>query len=239
MLAVYVSGHGFGHATRTAEVLRAVRERASGAADHASARRLPSFLFEGVVGRRLSVRLVECDVGLVQKDALTIDEAGDAPRRVRRFLAGWDGLVAREARWLRESGRAARARRHPAARVRRRRARPACLRSRSATSRGTGSTPTSRLASRPCGEAAAHARRGLRSQPALLLRLPFAGDLSAFPRIEDVPLVARAPRAREGRGAPQARPRRAAGRAACRSAESACRGSIPPRSAGSTRTSSS
>jgi transposase-like protein len=29
VLAVYVSGHGYGHATRTAEVLRAVRERAS------------------------------------------------------------------------------------------------------------------------------------------------------------------------------------------------------------------
>ena len=35
---------------------------------------------------------------------------------------------------------------------------------------------------------AAYAKAGL------LLRLPFAGDLSAFPRIEDVPLVARKPR---------------------------------------------
>jgi hypothetical protein len=41
-------------------------------------------------------------------------------------------------------------------------------------------------------EAAAHAARAY-ARTTLLLRLPFAGDLSAFPRIEDVPLVARAP----------------------------------------------
>jgi hypothetical protein len=41
-------------------------------------------------------------------------------------------------------------------------------------------------------EAAAHAARAY-ARAGLLLRLPFAGDLSAFPRIEDVPLVARAP----------------------------------------------
>ena len=34
MLAVYVSGHGFGHSTRTAEVLRKVRERAPGHERH-------------------------------------------------------------------------------------------------------------------------------------------------------------------------------------------------------------
>jgi len=41
-------------------------------------------------------------------------------------------------------------------------------------------------------QAAEHAARAY-ATAGLLLRLPFAGDLSAFPRIEDVPLVARRP----------------------------------------------
>ena len=46
--------------------------------------------------------------------------------------------------------------------------------------------------SRPCVEAAARAAEAY-ARAELLLRLPFAGDLSVFRRIEDVPLVARKP----------------------------------------------
>ena len=80
-------------------MLRAVRQRAS-ALRITVCTSVPSFLFEGVVGPPLAVRDVECDVGLVQKDALTIDEAGTA-EAVRRFRFGWEALVSREARWLR------------------------------------------------------------------------------------------------------------------------------------------
>jgi L-arabinokinase len=150
----------------------------------------PSFLFEGVVGPPLAVRAVECDVGLVQKDALTIDEAGTTDA-VRRFLLGWDGLVSREARWLRESG----------ARLVLGDIPPLAFAA--AADAGVLSIAFgnfswdwiySHLAARQPGlaEAADHAAR-VYARAGLLLRLPFAGDLSAFPRIEDVPLVARAP----------------------------------------------
>jgi L-arabinokinase len=43
------------------------------------------------------------------------------------------------------------------------------------------------------GEAAARARSAY-GRATLLLRLPFAGDLGAFPHVEDIPLVARRPR---------------------------------------------
>ncbi len=189
MLAVYVSGHGYGHATRTAEVLRAVRERAPGLPINVCTS-APGFLFEGVVAPPLSVRFVECDVGLAQKDALTIDEAGTA-EAVRQFLAGWNELVAREARWLRES-----------------RARLVLgdippLAFAAAAEAGVASIALGNfswdwiyrhlgarqpaLAEAAVHDAEAYARAGR------LLRLPFAGDLSAFPRIEDIPLVARAP----------------------------------------------
>ncbi len=117
MLAVYVSGHGYGHSTRTAEVLRALRARAAELpiVIRTSA---PAFLFEGVIAPPLAVRRVECDVGLVQHDALAIDEAGTVAAW-RAFMDGWDDRVAGEAAWLRACGRAPRARRHTAARLRR------------------------------------------------------------------------------------------------------------------------
>ena len=142
------------------------------------------------MGPPLTVRVVECDVGLIQKDALTIDEAGTADA-VRRFLAGWDALVSREARWLRESG----------ARLVLGDIPPLAFAA--AADAGVPSIALgnfswdwiySHLAARQptLAEAAAHAARAY-ARAGLLLRLPFAGDLSAFPRIEDVPLVARAP----------------------------------------------
>ena len=147
-------------------------------------------MFEGVVGPPLAVRDVECDVGLVQKDALTIDEAGTA-EAVRRFRFGWEALVSREARWLRESGaRLVLGDIPPLAFV-------------AAAEAGVPSIALGNfswdwiyrhLATRQpdLAEAAAHAAAAY-GRAGLLLRLPFAGDLSAFPRIEDVPLVARAP----------------------------------------------
>jgi L-arabinokinase len=189
MLAVYVSGHGFGHATRTAEVLRAVRERAPGLPITVCTA-APAFLFEGTVTAPLSVRAVECDVGLAQKDALTIDEAGTAAA-VGRFLAGWDGLVAREAQWLRESGaRLVLGDIPPLAFAA---AAEAGVRS-IALGNFSWDWIYRHLAGRQptLAEAAAHAAQAY-ARADLLLRLPFAGDLSAFRRIQDVPLLARAP----------------------------------------------
>ncbi len=188
-LAVYVSGHGYGHSTRTAEVLRAVRERAPDlkVAVRTSA---PAFLFEGVVSPPLAVRRVECDVGLVQKDALVIDEEGTVAAW-RRFMAGWGGLVEREAAWLRSSS------------VRLVLGDIPPLAFAAAGEAGVPSVGLSNfswdwiyghLAARlpALAEASARAREAY-AEADLLLRLPFAGDLSAFRRIEDVPLVVRRP----------------------------------------------
>jgi L-arabinokinase len=134
--------------------------------------------------------MVECDVGLIQEDALTIDEAGTA-EAVRRFLFGWKALVSREVRWLRESG----------ARLVLGDIPPLAFTA--AAEAGIHSIALGNfswdwiyrhLAARQPGlaEAAAHAAEAY-GRAGMLLRLPFAGDLSAFRRIEDVPLVARAP----------------------------------------------
>ena len=189
MLAVYVSGHGFGHSTRTAEVLRAVRERAPDL-PIAVCTSAPAFLFEGVMSPPLAVRRVECDVGLVQKDALVIDEEGTVAAW-RRFMAGWRGLVEQEAAWLRSSSVQLVLGDIPP------------LAFAAAGEAGLPSVGLSNfswdwiyghLAPRvpALAGAAAHCREAY-GRADRLLRLPFAGDLTAFRRIEDVPLVVRKP----------------------------------------------
>jgi hypothetical protein len=190
MLAVYVSGHGYGHASRTAEVLREVRRRSKGL-PIAVRTTAPAFLFESVVGAPLTLERLECDVGLVQKDALVIDEAASAAAW-RAFEARWEERVGTQAGWLRSS-----------------RARLVLgdippLAFAAAAEAGTPSVALTNfswdwiyghLAARELGlgEAAARAREAY-ARAELLLRLPFAGDLSVFRRVLDLPLVARRPR---------------------------------------------
>lgn len=99
-LAVLVSGHGFGHATRTRALLQAllaarpgttVEVRSDGA----------SWPFEGLPG--VSFARAEPGPGLVQLHALQVDY--DASFRAHeRFASQWDRRVAAEAAALRESG---------------------------------------------------------------------------------------------------------------------------------------
>ncbi len=80
-IAVYVSGHGYGHSTRTAEVLREVRALAPEVpivVVGTTAERI----FEQTAGAGLAFRNERVDVGLVQRGALTID--------VEATLAAWD-----------------------------------------------------------------------------------------------------------------------------------------------------
>ena len=189
MLAVYVSGHGFGHATRTAEVLRVVRERAPDL-PIAIGTSAPAGLFESVVAPPLELRAVVADVGLAQKDALTIDEDATVSEW-RAFMSGWPALVDAEARWLKAAG----------ARLVLGDIPPLAFAA--AEAAGVPSVALgnfswdwiyAHLARRvtPLAGAAVWAARAYR-RAGLLLRLPFAGDLSAFPRVKDVPLVVRTP----------------------------------------------
>jgi L-arabinokinase len=189
MIAVYVSGHGFGHSTRTAEVLRKVRERAPDL-PITVVTSAPSFLFEGVVAPPLTIRPIECDIGLVQRDALVIDEAGTAARW-REFARGWDELVDFEARWLKAS------------RARLVLADIPPLAFAAATAAGVPAVGLGNFSwdwiyahvarREPDLEEAARVAREAYGKAEVLLRLPFAGDLDAFRSIQDIPLVARRP----------------------------------------------
>lgn len=190
MIVAYVSGHGFGHATRTAEVLRVVRGL-DPAVPITVVSAAPAGLFAEVIAPPLRIRTLECDVGLAQRDALTIDEGGTLERWARH-VRGFGELVESESLRL----RAARARVvlgdvPPLAFV-------------AAADAGVASLALANFSwdwiyrhlSRRHPELAKAADFCAAAYGSCdrLLRLPFHGDLSAFPSIEDIPLVARHPR---------------------------------------------
>ena len=190
MIALYLSGHGFGHMTRACEVLAAVRRRAPGT-PLAVAGTVPEPLVRRAIPGEIRFRRSVNDVGLVQRGALEVDEAATAAA-CAAFDAGWEARADAEAAWLRETGVRLVVADVPAM--------PFDAAARAGIPAvGLGNFSWDwiyrHLARRhPSLQASAdRAARAYRTA-ALLLELPFAGDLSAFPRREAVGLVARLPR---------------------------------------------
>src|SRR5258708_10104543 len=97
LIAFYTSGHGYGHASRDAELMRAVRTLAT---DMRFVVRTtaPEGLFAGTDG--VDVQRAEVDPGIAQIDGLRIDESATA-RRIAAFHADFDQRVREEASLLR------------------------------------------------------------------------------------------------------------------------------------------
>lgn len=189
VLAAYVSGHGFGHATRLGEVLREVRARAPDL-PLAVVSAVPEPLLRRALPGPFALRSVAVDVGVVQRDALVLDEPATAAA-CAAFEATWEARVEAEAAFLRARGTSAVVADLPplAFAAAERAGVPAIGVAnfswdwiyRHLSARAPQLLGSAELA------AAAYATADL------LLELPFAGDLSAFPRREPVGLVARRP----------------------------------------------
>jgi L-arabinokinase len=99
-LVFYISGHGFGHASRDIEVINAL---------HAIAPEVrlvvrtsaPRWLFDLTLRAPITWLPAECDTGVVQIDSLRLD-AFETVRRAAAHASVLDDLAAREARLLRE-----------------------------------------------------------------------------------------------------------------------------------------
>jgi len=101
-IVFYVSGHGFGHASRTIEVINAVlAKRPETRIGVRTA--VPRWLFDLTVKGKIAFSTLECDTGVVQIDALTLDEA-DSIRRAAAFHSDLVTRAASETRILRELG---------------------------------------------------------------------------------------------------------------------------------------
>ena len=95
----YISGHGFGHASRTIEVVQAVLERRPNVSIVVKTA-APRRLFDQTLGDRYEFIELECDTGMVQIDALNLD-AAESLRRAKAFHAQLEEKTGTEAAFLR------------------------------------------------------------------------------------------------------------------------------------------
>ena len=98
-MAFYISGHGFGHASRAIELILALRARRQ-TTRVAVRTTVPAHLFAPLEGiGTVSLERLETDSGMAQIDSLRIDEEETA-RQAARFYADFDRRVADEAAYL-------------------------------------------------------------------------------------------------------------------------------------------
>jgi hypothetical protein len=94
----YVSGHGFGHASREIEIINALLARRPDlrVIVRTSAKR---WLFDLTLRHAVQLLELECDTGIVQIDSLRLDEA-ESLRRAAAFHRTLEARAASEARFL-------------------------------------------------------------------------------------------------------------------------------------------
>jgi L-arabinokinase len=99
VIVFYISGHGFGHASRSIELIRAIRARRPDARIlvRTSA---PRWLFAPAGAEGVDVQRLEADTGVVQIDSLRLDE-DETARQAARFFADFDRRVEIEAELIR------------------------------------------------------------------------------------------------------------------------------------------
>ena len=187
VVVFYISGHGFGHATRDLEIIRQIhRQRPEATVVVRSS--VPRWFLERSASRPITVQPCETDTGIIQVDSLQIDLTATVDRAAA-FYRNFESRVEAEAAVLRELGASVVVGDVPP------------LAFAAAQCAGVPSIAVANFtwdwiyAAYPTFHAdapqvlttiqAAYATTGL------ALRLPFAGGFDTMPAIRDVPLVAR------------------------------------------------
>jgi len=198
-IAFYISGHGFGHASRSIELIRALTRKQPEL--RVTVKTLaPSWLFERVTG--VTYQRFEADVGITQTDSVTIDIA-DTTSRARDFYRDFDSRVDDEAASLRAADtRLVLGDVPPLAHAAAARAGVPSI----AVSNFTWDWIYERYATfEDAAPGVIQAVRDAYRECTLALRLPMHGGFASMSRVVDIPMIAR----RSTRG--RAETRRAAG----------------------------
>jgi L-arabinokinase len=185
-IVFYISGHGLGHAARTIEVINAIlaKRPETRVGVRTSA---PRWLFDLSVKGKVQFSTLECDTGVVQVDALTLDEA-DTIRRAASFHSDLVTRAASETRVLRELGAGLIVGDIPPLAF-------AVGASAGIASIGLGNFtwdwiyadyPRVRLA-----PSLLPAIRGAYAKASMALRLPMSGGFESFANVKDIPFIAR------------------------------------------------
>ena len=99
-LVYYISGHGFGHASRSIEVISALLDRAPDLPIVVRSA-APRWLFDLTVRGPFTFAPLDTDPGVVQKDSLSLD-ADETIRRANAYVRDLPALAAEQAAFLRE-----------------------------------------------------------------------------------------------------------------------------------------
>ena len=185
-IVFYISSHGLGHASRCVEVINAIfakrPETRIGVRTSA-----PRWLFDLSIKGKVQFSNLETDTGVVQVDALTLDEA-DSIRRASSFHSDLVTRAASETRVLRELGAGLIVGDIPPLAF-------AVGASAGIASIGLGNFtwdwiyadyPRVRLA-----PSLLPAIRGAYAKASMALRLPMHGGFESFSNVKDIPFVAR------------------------------------------------
>ena len=98
-IVFYISGHGFGHASRSIELINALVDRRPDLRVIVRSQVAP-WLFQRTARPGVELSPVETDTGAVQIDSLALDEAATI-QRASDFMATFDARVAAEVDFLR------------------------------------------------------------------------------------------------------------------------------------------
>ena len=186
-IAYYVSAHGYGHGVRSCNIIRAVNNLYPQLTVHIISSLPAGFLSSHIGTTRNTVRAESFDVGMVQHDSIRVDVDATLAM-VEQLYARREELVARETGYLRAHD------------IRLIVADIPALPIESAAMIGIPRLAVGNfawdwiysdfLARGPRWKPIVNILREEYSKTDLLLRLPFCGDMNAFPSIEDIPLVA-------------------------------------------------
>ncbi len=186
-IVCYISAHGFGHAVRVITVLRALRHQCPGV-PLVLRTAVPRWFIELDLGGPFDLAPVSLDVGVVQADSLSLD-VGATLRAYAAIVARREPLIEAECRAVGPLRPALVFADIPA------------LAFDIAARLGVPSVGMTNFSwdwiyedyvqDVPAFAPVVADLRGSYGQATQLLRLPFHGDLSAFPHIRDIPLVAR------------------------------------------------
>src|SRR5688572_13264211 len=102
-VAWYISGHGFGHASREIEIINALGPRLPDGCEILIRTSAARWLFERTVRVPFTYLPGACDTGVVQIDSLRLDVQASA-REAAAFYADFDRRAAEEAAMLRARG---------------------------------------------------------------------------------------------------------------------------------------
>jgi hypothetical protein len=182
-LVTYVSGHGFGHASRTIELLNALADRAPDVRLVVRSAVAP-WLFARTARPTVVLEPLECDTGAVQIGSLHLDP-DETVRQARAFMREWPARVDAEAAVLRAHGATLVLADIPPLGIAAAKAAgvPAVAMSNFTWDWIYAAYPGTGDLSRAIGDIYATAD--------LALRLPLWGGFATFPQIVDLPFIAR------------------------------------------------